>query len=89
MIIDAKTVILTLFIITIACCGMLRFVRSFALSIAEENHSALARLDAEDEQVRLKRERAADAAVEGALAKVKPILTTSTSDSRSSPSTPV
>ena len=74
MIIDAKSIILTLFVVGVACYGGLSFVRRFALQIAEENHEALKAMDEEDEQ-RQKKERAAEAAAESAYAKVKPILT--------------
>lgn len=56
----------------------LKFVRAFALQIARENHDAIAAMDQADEELRIKRERAADAAAASAFAKVKPILTTTT-----------
>lgn len=75
MIIDAKSIILTLIIVCIACYGGLKFVRQFALQIAQENHDAIKAMDAEEDEQRQKKERAADAAAENAFAKVKPILT--------------
>lgn len=89
MIIDAKTVILTLLIVGVAVVFGLRFVRAFALQIAQENHDAIALMDQASEERRRKRERAADAAAASAFAKVKPILTTvASNDSASSPNTP-
>ena len=75
MIIDAKTVIVTLLIIAIAFVAGLRFVRSFALSIAQENLDANMAMDQETEERRLKKERDADAAAASAFAKVEPLLT--------------
>lgn len=96
MIIDAKTVIFTLLVISAGCIFGLKFIRAFALQIARENHDAIRAMEAEDEEQRLKRERAADAAANSAFAKVKPILTQapSSTDSvgsltRSGPGTPV
>lgn len=74
MIIDAKAIVLTLVIVTAACFWGLKFVRNFALQIAKENHDAVAAMDQEEEQQRLKKERAADAAADAAFAKVAPIL---------------
>lgn len=75
MIIDAKSIILTLLIVTLGCYGGLKFVRKFALQIAQENHDAIKAMDAEQDEQRQKKERAANAAEESAFAKVKPILT--------------
>jgi hypothetical protein len=75
MIIDAKSIVLTLIVVTLACYGGLQFVRQFALQIAQENHDAIRAMDAAEDDARVKRERAADAASESAFAKVKPILT--------------
>ena len=74
MIIDSKAIILTLVVVGIASVWMLRFVRNFALQIAKENHDAVAAMDQEEEQQRLKKERAADAAAEAAFAKVSPAI---------------
>ena len=38
----------------------LKFIRKFALQIAQENHDAVAAMDSEEEKKRLKKERAAD-----------------------------
>ena len=75
MIIDTKTVILTLIIITIAFYGGLILVRKFALSIAQENHDANRAADLAEENRRAKREKMADAAAASAFAKVEPLLT--------------
>jgi uncharacterized protein YpmB len=75
MIIDAKTVIITLVIIVIAFFAGLRMVRAFALSIAQENHDANTALDQAEEEKRLKQERHADTAAASAFAKVEPLLT--------------
>lgn len=75
MIIDAKTIIITLLMVAIAGYFGLKFIRAFALQIARENHGAILAMDAEEEEQRRKRERAADAAEASAYAKVKPILT--------------
>jgi len=75
MIIDAKSIILTLLLVCLACYGGLKFVRQFALQIAQENHDAIKAMDAEEDEQRQKKERAADAAADLAFAKVKPILT--------------
>jgi cell division protein FtsL len=80
MIIDTKSIILTLVIVMIACYGGLQFIRQFALQIAQENHDAIRAMDEADNEARLKRERAAEAASESAFAKVKPILTQEKND---------
>ena len=74
MIIDAKTVIITLLIIIVAFFIGLRMVRAFALSIAQENYDANAALDEAAEEKRMKLERNADAAAASAFAKVEPLL---------------
>ena len=74
MIIDAKTVIVTFVIIGTASYLGLGAIRSFALSIAEENHDANLALDMTEEARRVKRERDADAAATAAFAKVEPLL---------------
>lgn len=76
MIIDAKAVIFTLFIVTIGLYLGLKLIRAFALQIARENHDAVMAMDQEAEETRRKRERAADLAEASAYAKVQPILTT-------------
>lgn len=93
MIIDAKTVVLTLLVAAIAFYVGLKFVRKFALSIAQENHDAVAAMDREDETKLMKKQRDADAAAAAAYAKVEPLLTVATksgtsSASSSRPSTP-
>lgn len=75
MIINAKTIVFTLAIVTIAMIWGLKFIRKFALQIAQENHDAVAAMDQQDEQQRLKKERSADAAAAAAFAKVEPLLT--------------
>ena len=74
MIIDAKTVILTFAIIGVATYFGLGAIRSFALSIAEENHDANLAADMTDEAKRAKRVREADEAATQAFAKVEPLL---------------
>ena len=74
MIIDAKSIIVTLLVVLGAGIYGLKFVRKFALQIAQENHDAVAAMDQEEEQQRLKKERAADVAAAAAFAKVEPIL---------------
>ena len=74
MIIDAKTVVVTFLIIGFAVYLGLGAIRSFALSIAQENHDANAAQDMSDEARRAKRERDADAAAATAFAKVEPLL---------------
>ena len=49
-------------------------MRDFDLSIARENHDANLAMDTEDDRLRLKRERDADAAVASAMTKVAPLL---------------
>lgn len=75
MIIDAKTIIATLVGCVIAFTWGLKFIRKFALQIAQENHAAVAAMDQDEEEQRLKRERAADVAAASAFAKVEPLLT--------------
>jgi len=74
MIIDAKTVLLTLTIIGVATYFGLGAIRSFALSIAQENHDANLAMDMTEEARRAKRQRDADAAATAAFAKVEPLL---------------
>lgn len=74
MIIDAKTVVITLIVVAIAFYAGLQVVRRFALTIAQENLDANMADDAAEEAKRLKRERDADAAAASALAKVQPLL---------------
>jgi hypothetical protein len=75
MIIDAKTVILTLIVVLIAFYGGLRLVRAFALSIAQDNHDANRAMDQAEQELRAKREKMADVAAASAFAKVEPMLT--------------
>jgi hypothetical protein len=65
-----------LVLVVVALYFGLKFVRSFALQIAQENHDALLAMDQETEDKRQKKERSADAAAASAFAKVQPILTT-------------
>jgi hypothetical protein len=74
MIIDAKSIIITLLIVGLALTWGLKFIRNFALQIAQENHDAVVAMDQEEEQQRLKKERVADAAASAAFAKVEPLL---------------
>ncbi len=78
MIIDAKSIIVTLLIVAVAFFWGLKLVRKFALQIAQENHDAVMAMEQEEEQQRLKKERAADAAADAAYAHVEPILKIST-----------
>lgn len=75
MIIDGKTIILTLIVVSIAFYLGIRLVRAFALSIAQENHATIAAMDQEEQEQRAKREKQADAAAATAYAKVEPLLT--------------
>jgi hypothetical protein len=75
MIIDAKTVIITLIVVSIAFYGGLRLVRAFALSIAQENHDANRAMDQAEQKQRAKREQMADTAAASGFAKVEPKLT--------------
>ena len=74
MIIDAKTAVVTFLIIGVAAYLGLGAIRSFALSIAQENHDANLAMDMTDEARRAKRERDADEAATAAFAKVEPLL---------------
>lgn len=74
MIIDAKTIIITLAIVGVAGYFGLQLIRSFALTIAQENHDANLATDMSIEAKRAKRERDADAAAMAAFAKVEPLL---------------
>ena len=60
MIINAQSIILTLFIVSLGCYGGLYFIRQFALQIAKENHDAIVQMDAE-ENVKLHRKLGNDA----------------------------
>jgi len=77
MIIDAKTVVITFVIVGIATYFGLGAIRSFALSIAQENHDANLALDMTEETQRAKRQRDADAAAMAAFSKVEPLLPSS------------
>jgi hypothetical protein len=74
MIIDAKTVIITFIIIGVGIYFGLAAIRSFALSIAQENHDANLAIDMTEEARRARREREADEAATVAFAKVEPLL---------------
>ena len=74
MIIDAKSIVITLLVVVVAFAWGLKFIRQFALQIAQENHDAVAAMDQEEEQQRLKKERQADAEAAAAFAKVEPLL---------------
>jgi hypothetical protein len=74
MIIDAKTIIITLALVGIAGYFGLQLIRSFALSIAQENHDANLAVDMSVEAKRARREQEADAAAMAAFAKVEPLL---------------
>ena len=77
MIIDAKSIAATLLIVAIAFVYGLKLIRKFALQIAQENHDAVTAMEQEEEQQRLKKEKAADAAADAAYAHVKPMLNVS------------
>lgn len=74
MIIDEKTIIITLAIVGVAGYFGLQLIRSFALSIAQENHDANLAADMSVEAKRARREQEADAAAMAAFAKVEPLL---------------
>jgi len=78
MIIDTKTIIITFITIVIAAYIGLRFIRSFALTIAQENHAANLALDSADELQRLRRMREADEMVANAFSNVEPLVSSST-----------
>lgn len=77
MIIDAKTILITLIIVGAASYFGLNLIRSFALSIAQENHDANLAMDITEQSRRAKRERLADEAANAAYAKVEPLLPSS------------
>ena len=89
MIIDAKSVVLTLLIVVIAFYGGLRFVRAFALSIAQENHNANLEMDQHEQELQRKREKAADQAAASAFAKVEPLLTVPKEATAAEPMSPM
>jgi len=74
MLINAKTIVITLIIVVAGFLWGIKFIRKFALQIAQENHDAIAAMDQAEEQERLKKERAADAAASAAFAKVENTL---------------
>mmetsp|Transcript_47299 Transcript_47299/g.54626 ORF Transcript_47299/g.54626 Transcript_47299/m.54626 type:complete len:139 (-) Transcript_47299:128-544(-) len=74
MIIDGKSIVFTLIIVLAAFFYGLKFIRRFALQIAQENHECVTAMDQQEEQQRLKKERAADQAADAAFAQVEPIL---------------
>ena len=71
MIINFLSILTTLLLIAIASYLGLKVVRKFALQSAQEDHDAIAALDQQDEEQRLKKERDADAAAASAFAKVE------------------
>ena len=77
MIIDAKTIAITLVIVGIASYFGLQLIRSFALSIAQENHDANLATDLSIGMKQARREQEADAAAMAAFAKVEPLISTS------------
>ncbi|KAL3772285.1 hypothetical protein ACHAWU_005336 [Discostella pseudostelligera] len=77
MIIDGKTIVITLIIVCVGSYFGLHLIRSFALSIALENHDANLAMDMTEESRRAKRERLADEAAKAAFAKVEPLLPSS------------
>jgi hypothetical protein len=77
MIIDAKTILITIIIVGVASYFGLNLIRSFALSIAQENHDANLAMDMNEQSRRAKRERLADEAANAAYAKVEPLLPSS------------
>ena len=79
MIIDAKTILLSLIVMAAILYGGLQLIRQFALQIAQENHDAVLAMDQKADQERRRKERAADDAAKAAFAKVQPILTTAAS----------
>ena len=74
MIIDARTIILTLVIVAVAGYFGLQFIRQLTLSIAQENHDANLAMDMTEEAKRARRQRDADAAATAAFEKVQPLL---------------
>lgn len=74
MLINSKSIIITLIVVIVAFLWGVKFIRKFALQIAQENHDAIAAMDQAEEQERLKKERAADAAASAAFAKVESTL---------------
>lgn len=60
MIINAQSIVLTLFVVILGCYGGLYFIRQFALQIAKENHDAILQMDAE-ENIKLHRKLGNDA----------------------------
>lgn len=85
MIINAQSIVLTLFVVILGCYGGLYFIRQFALQIAKENHDAILQMDAE-ENIKLHRKLGndADRATIDAYAKVVQQQQTSTSGATSS-----
>ena len=75
MIIDAKTILLTLLGMAVFLYGGLHLIRQFALQIAQENHDALQEMDQKADAEKRRKERAADEAAKAAFARVEPILT--------------
>ena len=84
MIINAKTVILSLIVISIVGYFALQMIRQFALSIALENHQANEAMDSKEEAERKKKIALADIRASDAFKKVEPLI-----KKGSRPSTPV
>lgn len=87
MIIDGKSIVLTLIIVLAAFFYGLKFIRRFALQIAQENHECVTAMDQQEELQRLKKERDADRAADAAFAQVEPILKVEIPSSSSSTTT--
>lgn len=87
MIIDAKTITLTLVIVAVAFYFGLKFIRQLTLSIAQENHDANLAMDMTEEAKRAKRQRDADAAASAAFEKVEPLLPASVIKAKANPNT--
>jgi hypothetical protein len=84
MLINAKTVILTLILVAVVGYVALQMVRQFALSIALENHDANEALDSKEQKERKKKMAFADEAASAAFRKVEPLI-----KKGSRPNTPV
>lgn len=85
MIIDAKTITVTLIIVAFAFYFGLHFIRQLTLSIAQENHDANLAMDMSEEAKRAKRQRDADAAASAAFEKVQPLLPASVIKAKATP----
>mmetsp|Transcript_19771 Transcript_19771/g.30850 ORF Transcript_19771/g.30850 Transcript_19771/m.30850 type:complete len:115 (+) Transcript_19771:167-511(+) len=85
MIIDAKTITLTLVIVVVAGYFGLQFIRQLTLSIAQENHDANLAMDMTEEAKRARRQRDADAAASAAFEKVENLLPASVIKAKANP----